>query len=392
MSEQRRQLMIVAGEASGDDHAAALFRELKARRPQVEAFGLAGDELIAAGVVAVGHSSSIAVVGLIEAFKVLGVARRLYRRLLSEAEKRRPKVALLVDSPGFNLRLAKALHRRGIKVIYYISPQLWAWRAGRVETMRECVDEVLVLFDFEVGWYRERGVRAIHVGHPLVDSVSATSGAWTHLPSCEEPSEVVISFMPGSRRSEIDRLVPEVVGAAKRIRAGLSNGIEVQFRVICARNIEAERLRQPFTDAGVDVEVVTDERYRAIAESHLVICASGTATLEVGLLGVPMIVVYRLQALTHRLAKRVVRTPYFSLVNLVLGEEVVPELLQGRARSETIAAEAVDLLGDRQRIEAMRARLAGLRPALGEPGASGRAAAEVERVLYSEPQVEVGAV
>lgn len=392
MTEQRRQLMIVAGEASGDDHAAALFRELKARRPQVEAFGLAGDELIAAGVEAVGHSSSIAVVGVVEAFKVLGVARRLYRRLLSEAERRRPNVALLVDSPGFNLRLAKALHRRGIKVIYYISPQLWAWRAGRVETIRECVDEVLVLFDFEVDWYRERGVRAIHVGHPLVDSVSATSGAWDRLPPGEEPSEVAISFMPGSRRSEIDRLLPEVVGAAKRIGTGLPTGAETRFRVIRARNIEPERLRQPFSEAGVDVEVVTDNRYRAITESHLVICASGTATLEIGLLGVPMIVVYRLQALTHRLARRVVRTPYFSLVNLVLGEEVVPELLQSRARAQTIAAEAVDLLADRRRVEAMRAKLADLRPALGEPGASARAAAEVERVMYGEAQAEVGGV
>lgn len=381
MTEQHRQLMIVAGEASGDDHAAALFRELKSTYPGVEAFGLAGDELIAAGVEAIGHSSSIAVVGLVEAFKVLRVARTLYRRLLSEVERRGTKVALLVDSPGFNLRLAKALSRRGVHVIYYISPQLWAWRAGRVEVVREHVDEVLVLFDFEVDWYRQRGVKAIHVGHPLVDAVPEIGHAWEQVLDGGVPSAVKVTFMPGSRDSEIDRLLPEMAGAARELA---TPGENIHIRVIRARNLDAERLRGPFVDAGVEVEVVTADRYQAIADSHLVICASGTATLEVGLLGTPMIVVYKLQSLTHRLAKRVIQTPYVSLVNLVLDRDVVLELLQDRASARIIAAEARSLLADRSRIDAMRSTLADLRPALGESGASARAAAEVARVLAAD--------
>lgn len=390
MTEQHRQLMIVAGEASGDEHAAALFRELKSRQPGIEGYGLAGDELIAAGVEAVGHASSIAVVGIVEAFKVLRVARTLYRRLLAEVERRGTRAALLVDSPGFNLRLAKALHRRGVKVIYYISPQLWAWRAGRVETIRECVDEVLVLFDFEVDWYRQRGVRAIHVGHPLVDSVPTIDNAWDRVPPGEDPAEVKITFMPGSRGSEIDRLLPEMVGAAAELADGLPTGADLRLRVIRARNVASDRLERPFVEAGVEVEVVTENRYRAIADSHLVICASGTATLEVGLLGTPMIVVYRLQALTHRLAEYVVQTPHVSLVNLVLDDVVVPELLQNDARAGAIAEEALDLLGDRRRIGTMRTQLAELRAALGESGASARAAAEVERVLAAVPAAVAG--
>ena len=183
MTEASPELMIVAGEASGDDHAASLFRQLKLSHPQLQAYGLAGDEMIAAGVEPVGHASSIAVVGLVEALKVLKVARGLFGRLIAEAERRGTRVAVLVDSPGFNLRLARALHRRGIRVLYYISPQLWAWRAKRVETIRECVDRVLVLFDFEVDWYRQHGVEAIHVGHPLVDAVPELPGAWDRTPS-----------------------------------------------------------------------------------------------------------------------------------------------------------------------------------------------------------------
>ncbi len=382
MTESPRELMIVAGEASGDDHAASLFRHLKISNPGFSAYGLAGDEMIAAGVEPVGHASSIAVVGLVEAFKVLRVARGLFNRLISEAEHRRTRVAVLVDSPGFNLRLARALHRRGVRVLYYISPQLWAWRAKRVETIREYVDQVLVLFDFEVDWYRKHGIEAIHVGHPLVDSVPLSPGVWDRTPTSEGiPDDVVISFMPGSRRSEIDRLLPEMVGAAERISEEMATSSLPIFRIICARNIDRQSLIGPFVDAGIDVEVVTQDRYAALSSSHLVICASGTATLEVGLLDTPMIVVYKLQPLTHVLARQVVKTGNVSLVNLVLREEVVPELLQGEASASRIGEVALGLLEDRERIEEMRSRLGGLRTALGDPGASERAAMAVARAI-----------
>lgn len=378
MTESGADLLVVVGEASGDEHTAALFRELKKLDPEVGAFGLPGDQLIAEGVQPLGHASSISVVGLVEALKVIGTARRLFRRLLREVDRRGTRVAVLVDAPGFNLRLAKALDRRGVRVLYYISPQLWAWREGRVETIRRHVDKVLVLFEFEQEWYRRRGIEAVHVGHPLVDSVPQIPGAWDRDPSLKSPA---ITLMPGSRRDEVERILPEMVGAAQVIAKSLPG---CRFRLIRAANVDPEGLRQVFDARGIEIEVVSSDRYATIADSHLVLCASGTATLEVGLLRAPMVVVYKLQGLTHHLARRVVKIEHFSLVNLVLRDGVVPELLQQRARAVEVGRVALELLNDRSRLMDMRRRLGDLRSALGESGASARAAQEVHKAMTRE--------
>ena len=368
------EVLVVVGEASGDEHAAALYRELKKQLPGVQGFGLAGDELLEEGVDSVGHASNIAVVGLFEVLKVLRRAKKLFAQLLSEVDKRGTRVAILVDAPGFNLRLAKQLSRRGVRVLYYISPQFWAWREGRVKTVRKFVDKMLVLFPFEVEWYRKRGVDAVHVGHPLVDSVPQISGTWDHEPS---PERYTVTLMPGSRMSEINRLLPELAGAAEQI----AESLDVQFKVIAAPNVQPEVLTRPFAEKGLDIDLVSSFRYQAIAESHLVLCASGTATLEVGLLKTPMLVLYKLNGFTHQIGKWVVKTPYVSLVNLVLRQQAVPELLQHQAEATVIAGEAIDLLSNRTRVEQMRQRLAELRLTLGTPGASRRAAQEVASVI-----------
>ncbi|HEY6320273.1 MAG TPA: lipid-A-disaccharide synthase [Thermoanaerobaculia bacterium] len=394
------ELLVVAGEASGDLHGARLLAELRRLVPGVRAFGLGGAELRAAGLDAVADSSEVAVVGVVEVLKVLPRVRQVFAALLAEVDRRQPRAAVLIDFPDFNLRLAGRLARRGIPVIYYISPQVWAWRRGRVRTIARRVDEMLVLFPFEVEFYRRSGVRAVHVGHPLVDEVPRLPSAWDRERAVGEPYR--LALLPGSRRSEVEALLPAMLAAAARVAAELPVAVTLIRapgipEALLAEHVEAFRHRgaagreRPGREltggnggGGVEllpVRVESGDRFGAIADSHLALCASGTATLEVGLLGTPMIVLYRLASWSYLLARLLVRLPNFAMVNLVLGREVVPELLQGEAEPERIGAEALRLLGDGQARARVRAGLAELRPRLGEGGASARAAREVADVL-----------
>lgn len=378
------ELLVVAGEASGDLHGARLVEELHRLVPGVKTFGLGGDELQAAGLEAVAHSSEVAVVGITEVLKELPRIRQVFDALLGEVDRRRPAGAVLVDFPDFNLRLAKELKRRGVPVIYYISPQVWAWRKGRVKTIAKVVERMLVLFPFEADFYRDSEVAVAHVGHPLVDEVPVLPQAWAgeggqHAePGPGEPYR--LALLPGSRRSEIAALFPTMLLAAKE----LSGRVPLRILVIQAPTIRRELLLEHIAAAGLEesaVEIVAEDRFAAIAGSHLALCASGTATLEVGLLGTPMIVVYRLATWTYLLARMLVRLPNISLVNLVLERRVVPELIQDDANPQRIAAEAETLLRDPVAREAARAGLAELRGRLGEGGASRRAAEEVVAAL-----------
>lgn len=372
-------LLMVAGEASGDLHGARLLAELHRRLPGLEAFGLGGDELAAAGLERLAAASEISVVGLVEALAVLPKARRIFRELLAECDRRRPALAVLVDFAEFNLRLARELKRRGVPVVYYISPQVWAWRRGRVADVAERVDEMLVLFPFEEEFYRRHGVRVTWVGHPLVDEVPELETAWDRgAPAAGEPYR--LALLPGSRRSEVGALLPAMLGAARR----LGERVPLRVRLIRAPSLPRELLEEPLAQSGLDVRVVESGRFEAIADCHLALCASGTATLEVGLLRTPMIVLYRLAGWTWLLARLLVKVPHASLVNLVLERGAVPELLQSRAEPEEVAAEAEAILGDRERVAAMRRDLGALRERLGEPGATARAAARVAARLVPE--------
>ncbi len=368
-------LLVVAGEASGDLHGARLLAELRRLVPDLVAFGMGGPELRAAGLEAVADSSEVAVVGVVEVLKVLPRVRQVFAALLAEVDRRRPRAAVLIDFPDFNLRLAGRLARRGIPVIYYISPQVWAWRRGRVRTIARRVDRMLVLFPFEVEFYRRSGVPAVHVGHPLVDEVPRLPSAWDRPPAAGEPYR--LALLPGSRRSEVEALLPVMLQAVARLGATLP----VAVTLIRAPGIPEALLAPHLESFGQPVRVVSDDRFAAVADSHLALCASGTATLEVGLLGTPMIVLYRLARWSYVLAKLLVRLPNFAMVNLVLGREVVPELLQGQAEPERIAAEARRLLAGGEALARVRAGLAELRPRLGEGGASVRAARQVAEEL-----------
>lgn len=368
-------LLMVAGEASGDLHGARLLAELRRLEPRVAAFGLGGDELWRGGFEPLAHAREISAVGLRAVLEVLPRARQIYREVLAEVDRRRPATAVLIDFPEFNLRLAPQLKRRGVRVVYYISPQVWAWRRGRVRQIARSVDRMLVLFPFEVDFYRRYGVDVVHVGHPLVDEVPILAQAWDAPPAPGE--RLRIALLPGSRESEIRALLPTLLAAVR----SLGERLPVEVRLIQAASLPAERFAHDVARSGVAVEIVERDRFAAIAGSHLALCASGTATLEVGLLGTPLMVLYRLGALTYAMGRVLVRLPNVSLVNLVLGRAAVPELLQSAAEPQAIAQRAAALLGDRAAITAMRRDLAELRPRLGEPGASRRAALQVAEQL-----------
>lgn len=374
-----RDLLVVAGEASGDLHGARLLSRLRELEPGIRAFGLGGEELRAAGMELVADSSEISVVGIAEALKILPKARRIFHRLLDEVDRRSARAAVLIDFPDFNLRLAGALKQRGLQVIYFISPQVWAWRQGRVRTIARRVDRMLVVLPFEVEFYRRFGVEAIHVGHPLIDEVPELDHVWDQPRPENEPFE--IALLPGSRASEIEAHLPCMLAAAGR----LASRHPVRARLIKARAVAPGFLEERLAAAPLEIEVVATDRFAALSRSHLAICASGTATLEVGLLGTPMIVVYRVRPWSYLLGRWLVHLPYISLVNLVLGKQAVPELIQDQANPSRIADEASGLLGDHDRIRAMRRDLGGLRGRLGEGGASRRAAAHVVEALSASP-------
>ncbi len=375
-------LLVVAGEASGDLHAARLLRQLLSLHPEIEAFGLGGDELRQEGCELLAESRDVAVVGITEVLKVLPRARQIFRLLLAEVDRRGCRLAILVDSPELNLRLAKELQRRGVRVIYYISPQIWAWRRHRVRQIAQRVDEMLVLFPFEVDFYRHHDVLVQHVGHPLLDEVPVLPQAWQEAPA-EGPAVYRLALLPGSRASEVRKLLLPMVQAA----ALLSQRLSLEVCLIEAATLPAGWVEACLQGIDLPVRRVTSNRFQAIADSHLALCASGTATLEVGLLGTPLVVVYRLNRLSYWLGRMLVKLPYFSLVNLVLAEAAVPELLQGDTEPERLAATMETLLTDPEAIQTMRSSLARLRHRLGDAGASGRAAQAVAqhwRELHSE--------
>ena len=372
-------LLIVAGEASGDLHGARLLSALRARAPEVQAFGMGGEELTAAGIDAIAASHEISVVGLTEVLKILPRARRIFAELLDEVDRRGARFALLIDSPDFNLRLAKKLHRRGIEVIYYISPQLWAWRKGRVKTVARYVDLMLVLFPFELDFYRRYEIDVRHVGHPLIDEVPRLDHIWdTGDPA---PKLHVLALLPGSRVSEVRAILPIM----RQVVECLAARAEISVRLIQASSVAPEIFDELLAGCPVEIERVhRRDRFPAIASSHLALCASGTATLEVALSGTPMLALYKVHAWSAFLGRLLLDVPYVSLVNLVLERQVVPEFLQERAEPESVAKKVVQLLADSDEIRSMRGSFDELRQRLGASGASGRAAEEVARRMGFE--------
>ena len=356
-------------------YGAQLIQALLRRNSAFEFFGVGGDRMRAAGCQTVVDAKDLSVVGITEILSHLPRIWGLFNQLIAEAEERKPELAIVIDSPAFNWRVAREMHKRGIPTVYYVAPQFWAWRQGRVRLLRKYVTKALVIFPFEEKFYRERGVDTAFVGHPLVDEVPHLSGVWDS--ADPEAGPFRLALLPGSRVSEVAALLPVMLESVRR----LSEDFPVEARLIQAPTIPRDLLEEEIDLSGLPVRIVAENRFGSIADSHLALCASGTATLEVGLLGTPMVMLYRLGRWTWLLARLLVRLPYVSLVNLVLGRKVIPELLQRNASPERIAAEAEQILTDDRERQRIRTALAELRARLGEGGASRRAAREVAAFL-----------
>ncbi len=366
------KLCVVAGEASGDLHASAVVRELSALDPSLRVFGIGGDRLAAEGMRLVRDARHLAIVGLFNVVWHLPVVFRAFRDLMREIDHEQPDAVMLVDYPDFNLRVARECKRRGIPVIYYISPQVWAWRPKRVHQIAERVDQMLVIFPFEKDFYDRHGVAASYVGHPLVEQLAGIEPRSSAAP--RPPWRVAL--LPGSRRMEVDMLLDPMLDAVERL------GIDARGRLIAAPTVDTEAIAARIAARGVAVEIVREGRLEALAASDVAICSSGTATLEAAILGVPAVVVYRLPRLTYEVGRRLVRLPHFSLVNIVAGGEVVPELLQNEVNGDRIAAETRRLL-EPERWGAAWKGLEEIRKKLGGPGASRRAAEKIATLVAS---------
>jgi lipid-A-disaccharide synthase len=377
-------LLLSAGEASGDMYAARLATALQ-QRLDVALFGMGGPHMRAAGVEIITDYSEVSVVGITEVLKRLPSLFRAMRRLVDEAARRRTPLAILTDFPGFHLRLARKLLPKGIRNVYYICPQFWAWRPWRVNLVRRRFALALCIFPFEEKFYADAGVPVKFIGHPLVENVRPTM---TREFFCKEygleQGNRIITILPGSRREEIAHHVPVLVEALRQIRQTLPSPPQIVIAV--APGLDIPPLEAQFP-SDWHVRFVTEDTYNALAAADLAIVSSGTATVETALLGKPMIVVYRLSPLTAQLAKPLVRTKFFSMVNLIAGRAVVPELIQDDFTPQRLAAEAEQLLSDsdeaKMRVEKMHLGLQEVRRLLGPAGAVERAADEIARLLQA---------
>jgi lipid-A-disaccharide synthase len=373
------RVLISAGEASGDLYASRVVEALRARRPDAEFFGCAGPRMQAAGVRAVVDSRSLAVVGLVEVVAHLPRIWGEYRKLLRAIDAERPDVAVLTDAPDFHLRLAKQLRRRGIPVVYLIAPQAWAWREGRVRTLRATIQRLLCIFPFEEKFFSDHGVPTTYIGHPLARIVRPSL---TRNEFCRKinvpPDRRIVALLPGSRHGEVERHMPALLDAADRIP-----GVTFVLALPSGFGVESTRFWEPIR--GSSIKVLEGHTWDSLAQAELALAASGTVTIEAALLGTPMVTFYRVNALSWILGRWLVRAPFLSMVNLVAGRRVVPELIQGDMTGERIATEAVRLLKDSGAQSAMRVDLAEVAAKLASDRDPMEAAAEwIERVLSED--------
>jgi len=379
-------ILISAGEASGEMYGAQLIEALRRRDPSLEFFGVGGDRMRAAGCDTVVDAKDLAVVGISEIVSHLPTIYGLFHKLIAEADRRRPSLAIVIDSPAFNWRVARQMRKRGIPVVYYVCPQFWAWRQGRVRLLRKYINKALVIFPFEEKFYRDRGVDATFVGHPLADlsppSTDRDGYAATHKLKSAKPW---ITLMPGSRMKEVRMNLPTILGSASRLGSGY------EFLLPIAPTLDRSFL-ESLIERRDSIHLVSDA-LPALAHSRAGIIASGTATVEAAMMGVPFVMVYRVSQLTYFLGRSRVKVPHFAMVNLIAGKEIVPELVQHDFTAEKVVERLREILSDgqarKQMIEglaAVKILLRGPNPELLHPA---ERAAEAIMALLQRPPVEM---
>lgn len=367
-----KKILIVAGEPSGDLHASNLVKDLKALRGDLEFFGMGGDLSKKAGVDIVFDITDLALVGAVDVVKNIFTVGRAYKKMIEKIDSSRPDLAILVDYPGFNLRLARALKRRSIPVVYYISPQVWAWGRDRIKIIKKCVRKILVFFKFEEELYKTYGIDVEFVGHPLLDSVKTTAAKEDVLKKYGlAGAGSVVSLLPGSRESEVKMLLPIMIDSATILSRQLHG---LKFIIIKYPGLAISLYENALRNIDIDIRLANGDAYNILSVSDLAIVASGTATMESAIIGTPLIITYKAGRITYLLYKIVSRIKFLGLVNIIAGKEAVPELLQYNATPEKISAAAMNILTNGKKKRTIKEDLKSVVSSLGISGASKRAA------------------
>ena len=369
-------MVIVAGEASADLHGSNLVKAMRRMDPGIVFWGIGGEKMGQAGVKILFSSSEMAVVGLTEVLCRLHIIVRASAKLKSILKKRRPDLLILIDYPDFNIHIASTAKRFQVPVLYYISPQVWAWRRGRVRKIARRIDRMAVILSFEEAFYRQNGVKVDYVGHPLLDAFEAR----TRDPQCEiegfgsstsDSHYPVVGLLPGSRKEEVRNLLPVMVEAAEILGRRYP---DIRCLLPLASTIEPEFIQPFIGKSSLNIRVIRESIHEVLSICDIALVASGTVTLETAIMGVPMIIVYKVSPVTYWFGRMVVKVPYIGLVNLVAGEEVAPELIQDEVTPDRLAREALNILMDADIRDNMKIKLKGIKAGLGRGGASERTA------------------
>jgi lipid-A-disaccharide synthase len=374
-----KKIVVIAGEASGEAHAGRMLAELKTMAPDIKVSGIGGDTMRAAGAEIKVDFSELAVMGLVEVLIQYRHIKKIFNQLVKELENDRPDLLVLVDYPGFNLKLAKVAKKLHIPVLYYISPKVWAWRAGRVKKIKRYVDHMAVLFPFEQSIYEKAGVPVSCVGHPLVDAVTTSlTTEQAKQKFALDPGHRVIGLYPGSRRSEVEALLPIMIEAAEKI---YHRHFDVSLALPLAPGLDIETLKPLLRKATMPVKIVEGDFYDFTKSCDAIVAASGTVTLEIALLAVPHFIVYRVSPMTYRILKKLVKIPYVGLCNIVTGEALIQELIQDDVTVERLEQEISNLIirpDSKARAEKIRKKVL---TALGPSGGSQNAAKQIITML-----------
>jgi len=381
MEYPKKHIVIVAGEASGDLHASHLVRAIQQLNPNITFSGLGGPQMASAGVKLYHDLTKIAVIGFGEVIRHYPTFRRAFYDVLDQIRLTHADTVILVDYPGFNLRLAQKISRQKTKIIYYISPQLWAWKEKRVNIIKHCVDKMIVLFAFEREFYKRFGIDAAFVGHPLLDEIETHTTKQAFLKKIGlDDYKLTVGLLPGSRVKEIEHILPAMLSACQILKKEFPM---LQFMLVKAPSIQRELIDEYLKNASAPITITNENSSESIHACDVCMVASGTATLETAILGKPMVVIYKTSLLTWMLAKMFIKIPYIGLVNVVAGKKIVPECIQFDATGEKIAEEIKTIFTNETRIGAIKMELERVKIALGEPGSLDRAAREVLSTLNS---------